>query len=93
MVSPLPWNTSAGVRISSAYPFTPVGRGGWDAHVAFIKRHPGWHPDILDATVNESGCLSLSFLTGKQIKHNKKHLRIRTGTVKFSKIPADSLHE
>ncbi len=23
-------------------------RGGWDAHIASLKRHPDWHPDITD---------------------------------------------
>ena len=24
-------------------------RGGWDAHIASIKRHPNWHPEATDA--------------------------------------------
>ena len=25
-----------------------VSRGGWDAHVGSLRRHPGWHPDVPD---------------------------------------------
>jgi len=26
-----------------------AGRGGWDAHVASLRTHPGWHPDVSGA--------------------------------------------
>ena len=26
------------------------GRSGWDAHVASVRKHPDWYPDIRDAT-------------------------------------------
>jgi hypothetical protein len=29
------------------------GRSGWDAHIASLRRHPHWHPDIRDATLRK----------------------------------------
>ncbi len=29
-------------------------RGGWDAHVASYRMHPGWYPDVIDAEARKS---------------------------------------
>lgn len=50
--------TTKSTRLPQAYPCPIHGcqyvfqntRGGWDAHVASVARHPEWHPDVLDAT-------------------------------------------
>jgi len=44
-------------QVSKAYPCPIAGcthvfrnsRGGWDAHVGALSRHPRWHPEIVDA--------------------------------------------
>jgi hypothetical protein len=52
------WVKTKSTRLPQAYPCPIPGchhvfhntRGGWDAHVASVARHPEWHPDVLDAT-------------------------------------------
>ena len=32
---------------------TPRSRGGWDAHVASLRKHPHWHPDVTDGNARK----------------------------------------